>query len=429
MFDPKLLQADFPILTKKIHGQPLTYLDNAATSQKPRQVIEAIVNYYENHNANVHRGVHQLSEESTQVFEDSRKVIAEFFGAEDEELILVRNTTEAINGVAYGWGLDHLHKEDVVLTTEMDHHSNIVPWQQICKRNQAVLQFIKVDEEGVLDLEDLEKKVSEFKSRLKLIALPYVSNTLGTLNPVEKIIEIIHKSPTKGSFGLTTNHQPLILVDAAQSAPHMKLDFHKLDIDFMIFSGHKMLGPMGVGGLFVRKELLKKNQFRPWLFGGGMIEAVYQDHTDFHPDLDERFVAGTPDVASAVGLAAACNYLSRLGMSDVEKHDRELVEYTLNELQKIPEVKIIGPTKQPTNQLHRLGSVAFIYEGVHAHDVAQILDSQGIAVRSGHHCTMPLHEKFHWQATVRASFQVYNSKEDIDTLIHGLQKVKKVFKK
>jgi cysteine desulfurase/selenocysteine lyase len=273
-----------------------------------------------------------------------------------------------------------------------------------------------VDDEGRLDLEDLQKKVSDFGKRLKLIALPHVSNTLGTLNPVERVVQIVSQ---------LGKDRPLILVDAAQSAPHMKLNFHTLGIDFMIFSGHKMLGPMGVGGLFVREELMKNNQFRPWLFGGGMIEAVYQDHTDFHSDLDERFVAGTPDVASAVGLAEACNYLSQLGMADVEVHDRSLVAYALEHLAKIPEVQIIGPT----NDVDRIGSVAFLYEGVHAHDVAQILDSQGIAVRSGHHCTMPLHDKFHWQATVRASFQVYNTTDDIDILVEGLKKVKEVFKK
>lgn len=419
MFDPKTIQKDFPILAKKIHGKRLVYLDNAATSQKPRQVIEAITNYYENHNANVHRGVHQLGEESTQVFEDSRKMIADFFGADDEELVLVRNTTEAINGVAYGWGLDHLKKDDVVITTEMEHHSNVVPWQEVCKRTGASLQFVKVDENGRLDLEQLGEILD--KSKVKLIVLTQVSNTLGTQNPIEKVVELINER-----FSSLT--KPLILVDGAQAAPHMKINFHKMDIDFFIFSGHKMLGPMGIGGLLVRKKLTDSNELKPWLFGGGMIESVYFDHTNFSEVVQDRFTAGTPDVASTVGLAAACNYLSGLGMDEVEKHDRELVSYAIEELQKLSQITVVGPTAS-SEKLDRVGSVAFLYEGVHPHDVAQVLDSQGVAVRSGHHCTMPLHNKFHWPGTTRVSFQVYNTKEDVDDLVEALKKVKEVFGK
>lgn len=442
MFSPDAIKKDFPLLQKKVHGKPLVYLDNAATSQKPQQVIEAIVNYYQNHNANVHRGVHQLSEESTQVFEDSRKIIAQFFGANDEELILVRNTTEAINGIAYGWALDHLKKGDVILTTEMEHHSNIVPWQEICTRTGAQLKFIPVKIDGRLDLENFKFLISNFKT--KLLVLTHVSNTLGTVNPIEKIVSVVNQQ-------LTTDHRPLILLDAAQSAPHMQLDFHKLGVDFLIFSGHKMLGPMGVGGLLVKKTLLSSNEVKPWLFGGGMIESVYMDRATFHEDAQERFTAGTPDVASAVGLAEACRYLDRLGMKDVEEHDRRLVTYALDQLQQIPEVTVVGPIEAPhlsdsrsnfspkrektdtdnlqptTYSLDRLGSVAFLYEGVHPHDVAQILDSEGIAVRSGHHCTMPLHVKFGWPGTVRVSFQVYNSKKDVDALVRALHKVKTVF--
>lgn len=416
MFDPKVVQSDFPILSKKIHGNKLVYLDNAATSQKPRQVIQSIVNYYENHNANVHRGVHQLSEESTQIFEDSRKVVAQFLGASDEELIFVRNTTEAINGVAYGWALDHIKKDDVILTTEMEHHSDVVPWQEVCKRIGATLHFVKVDQNGRLDLKHLE---SLLNSSVKLVALSHVSNTLGTLNPIEKIVTLLKKHA----------HDAKILVDGAQSAPHIKIDFHKLGVDFFIFSGHKMLGPMGIGGLLVRKNLLKNNELKPWLFGGGMIESVYIDHTTFHELPQERFTAGTPDVASAVGLAEACWYLDRLEMRDVAEHDRQLVEYTIKQLSKIPEIKIIGPVKAIDGELDRVGSVAFLFEGVHPHDVAQVLDSEGIAVRSGHHCTMPLHTKFGWPGTIRISFQVYNSTEDIDALVSALAKVKKMFGK
>ncbi|MEO8581934.1 MAG: SufS family cysteine desulfurase [Patescibacteria group bacterium] len=414
MFSIEQLKRDFPILSKKIHEKRLVYLDNAATSQKPKQVIEAIVNYYENHNANVHRGVHQLAEESTQVFEDSRKVISRFFGADDEELILVRNTTEAINGVAYGWALDHLKKGDVVVTTEMEHHSNIVPWQEICKRTGATLQFVKVDENGRLDW-----KSFNFSLLVKLVVLTHVSNTLGTLNPIEKMIKKMKSQ----------NKDIKILVDGAQSAPHLKIDFHQLDIDFFIFSGHKMLGPMGIGGLLVKKELVTTNELKPWLFGGGMIESVYEDHTNFNESPQDRFTAGTPDVASTVGLAAACNYLSKLDMHEVELHDRELVAYAIKRLSEFSQIKIVGPTTSSTDTLDRIGSVAFLYEGVHPHDIAQVLDSQGVEVRSGHHCTMPLHTKFNWPGTTRVSFQVYNTLEDVDVLVESLKKVTDVFGK
>jgi cysteine desulfurase/selenocysteine lyase len=414
MFSPDQIQQDFPILSKKIHQKRMVYLDNAATSQKPRQVIEAITNYYENHNANVHRGVHQLSEESTQVFEDSRKIIAQFFDASDEELILVRNTTEGMNGVAYGWGLDHIKKGDVILTTEMEHHSNIVPWQEVCKRTGGTLQFVKVTVNGGLDLSDFNQKISQAGERLKLVVFTHVSNTLGTENPIVEIAEMVRNK----------NSAARILVDGAQSAPHMKIHFSNLDIDFFIFSGHKMLGPMGIGGLLVRREILNSNELKPWLFGGGMIESVYEDHTNFHEEAAERFTAGTPDVASTVGLAAACEYLERLGMKEVENHDQELVKYALQKLGEIEQVTIVGPTES-----RRVGSVAFLYEGVHPHDVAQILDSEGVEARSGNHCTMPLHTKFNWPGTLRVSFQIYNTKKDIDVLAEALKKVKSVFGK
>lgn len=421
MFDPQVIKKDFPILQRKVHGKPLIYLDNAATSQKPQVVIDAISNYYAHHNANVHRGVHQLSEESTTLWEDSRRTVAQFFGADESELILVRNTTEAINGVAYGWALDHLQKDDVVLSTEMEHHSNLVVWQEICKRTGAKLEFIPVTEDGRLDIQDLGGRIQGLGKRLKLIALSYVSNTLGTVNPVEKIVKQIRSS----------KFEIRILIDGAQAAPHISINFHKFDIDFFTFSGHKMLGPMGIGGLLVKKELLSKNEFKPWLFGGGMIESVQLQTTKFHDEGRDRFTAGTPDVASTVGLATACEYLQKLRMKNVEQQDQKLVEYTIEQLQRISEVTIVGPVYSKASGIlqsaDRVGSVAFLYEGVHSHDVAQILDSEGIAVRSGHHCTMPLHTKFNWSGTTRASFQVYNDTDDIDALIEGLHKVKKVF--
>lgn len=401
---------------------PLVYLDSAATSQKPQQVIDAISNYYQTSNANVHRGVHALSDASTLAWESARKKIGNFFGAQAEELIVVRNTTEAINGVAYGWGLDHIFAEDVILTTELEHHSNFVVWQQLAQRVGAQLQIMKLDAEGRIELEVLREQLKKYGLKVKLVSFVQVSNTLGVEQPLNEIVGLLNELYAK-------DDRPKILVDAAQAAPHQPLNFDTLNIDFLAFSGHKMLGPMGFGGLLVRRELLESEQVRPWLFGGGMISSVAVEHTDFHPDLAERFTAGTPDVASAVGMAAACDYLSQLQMKHVEQHDRQLVQYALEKLAQVPELQLLGPVepKEANQQLDRLGSVAFIYKGVHAHDVAQILDSQGIAVRSGHHCTMPYHVAQGWQATVRASFQVYTSKDDIDALVLGLAKVKKIF--
>ena len=414
MFNPDQIKQDFPILQRQVHGQPLVYLDSAATSQKPQSVIDAITDYYTQHNANVHRGVHLLSDESSELYERSRRTIAQFFGADQNELILVRNTTEAINGVAYGWADAHLQAGDVILTTLLEHHSDFVVWQEVSRRTGAKLEFLDVDEQGKISLEQLEKKISQLP--VKLVAMVHVSNATGTLNPIQQAAQLI-KTAQKES-----GQQIRFLVDGAQSAPHLPVNFHQLGADFFVFSGHKMLGPMGVGGLLVKQELLKSEEMRPWLFGGGMIAEVYPDHTLFQGEAWERFTAGTPDVASAVGLAAACDYLTKIGMADVAAHDRSLVKLALTELNKIPELTIIGPQDD-----ERIGSVAFIHQRIHAHDVAQILDSAGVAVRSGHHCTMPLHLQFSWQATVRASFHIYNSEADIKALVAGLDKVKQVF--
>jgi len=414
MFDPQEIKRDFPILTKQVHGKPLIYLDNGASSQKPQAVLDAIVEYYTRHYANVHRGVHQLSDESTGVWENSKKIIADFFGAQTEELIMVRNTTEALNGIAYGWGSHNLKAGDVILTTVMEHHSNFVTWQELAKSTGAELKVVAVDAQGRIDLKKMESLLS---TKVKLIALGFVSNVTGTVNPIKKIVEMSRKVHAR------------VVVDAAQAAPHLKINFASSGVDFMAISGHKMLGPMGAGVLLVKKQLLELEEMKPWLFGGGMINDVTIAKATYHQTLSERFTAGTPDVASAVGLAAACQYLSRIGMDEVEQHDRNLVAYTLEQLATVPEVSVIGPTLplQPNQELDRVGSVAFIYNGVHAHDVAQVLDSEGIAVRSGHHCTQPLHDACGWQATIRISFQVYNTIQDIDVLINALSKVKKVF--
>ena len=419
MLGSQMLKSQFPILSRKVNNKPLVYLDNAATSQKPLEVIEAISNYYTQHNANVHRGVHRLSDESTTVFEESRATIAKFFGADTEELVVTRNATESINGVAYGWVDKNLQEGDVIVTSLMEHHANFVVWQEVAKRTGAKVEYVGVDENGRLELGELEEKLKTLP--VKLVALVHVSNTTGTVNPIKKIRQLISKHQK--------DHPIRLLLDGAQSAPHMKVDFHQLGADFYVFSGHKMLAPMGVGGLIAKKELLESEEMKPWLFGGGMIFSVLPEETEFNPDLSDRFTAGTPDVASIVGLAAACDYLKKLKMRKVEQHDRELVIYALEKLQQFPEIKIVGPIKSLSQKpLDRLGSVAFIHQAAHAHDVSQILDSEGVAVRSGHHCTMPLHNYFKWQATTRASFSVYSSKNDIDILVRGLEKVRQVFK-
>lgn len=402
---------DFPIF--KTYPQ-LSYLDNSATTQKPQVVLDAMNNYYATSCANVHRGVHLLSDLSTTAFDQSKEKIATFFGAKNHELIITRNATEALNGIAYGWAMDNLKKDDVILVSLMEHHANIVPWQELSKRNHTQLVFINLTEDGQIDLVDFENKLSTFKEKIKLVSLIHVSNTLGTLNPIGEIITLIKKHKINCR----------IAIDGAQSAPHLKINFSKMGVDFYAFSGHKMLGPMGVGGLIVKEELLQSEEMKPWLFGGGMIESVYQDQTIFNSDLNEKFVAGTPDVASVVGLAAACDYLDKIGMDKIEDHEQQLTSYALQELSKIPEIKIIGPL----DPKKRLSSVAFVYDGVHAHDVAQVLNQDEVAVRSGHHCTMPLHLSCGWIATVRASFSVYSTTEDIDRLVLAIKKVKTIFK-
>lgn len=398
------IKTQFPIFAKY---PELVYLDSAATTQKPKRVIEVIEQYYKTANANVHRGVHKLSDISTNHWSKARKTIASFFGATAEELIITRNTTEGINAVAYGWGERNLRAGDVILSSVMEHHANIVPWQQLCQRTGAQLKFIPVLPNGQLDYKWL---MNNLNKQVKLVVVTYVSNVLGTVNDATRIIDLAHE------MGART------LIDAAQAASRVKIDFNYLNADFLAFSGHKMYGPMGIGGLLVKKSLLTSGEFRPYLFGGGMIESVSLTETTFNQNLEERFTAGTPDVASLVGLAQACQFLSELTMSAVSSHDRKLTALAINQLSQLPEVELVGPTDAT-----RMGSVAFLYHGVHAHDVAQILDSENIAVRSGHHCCMPLHTHFGWSATTRASFGVYNSPEDIDKLIEGLEKVKKVF--
>ncbi len=420
MFDSHIVRRDFPLFAQPVH-QGLVYLDSAATSQKPQVVLDAIADYYRTSTANVHRGVHTLSDASTHVWEESRKTIAHFFGAMPQELIITRNTTEALNGVAYGWGDAHLKPGDVILTTLLEHHANIVPWQQLCARTGAELVFVPVvPQTGRVAWDTFEELLKQYGARIRLVACTHVSNTLGTLVPVDKLVALVRATCSGDS--------PRILIDGAQAAPHIPVNFDALGVDFYAFSGHKMLGPMGSGGLLVRSKLLESGEMQPWFFGGGMIAEVHTTGTQLHPDPQERFTAGTPDVASAAGLAAACNYLTALDMKEVAKHDAQLVTYATQQLHAAPGVQLVGPLPTAADSIFdRCGSVAFVYTGVHAHDVAQVLDSEGIAVRSGHHCTMPLHEACGWQATVRASFSVYTTTEDIDALCAGLKKVAQVF--
>ncbi|EKD80352.1 MAG: hypothetical protein ACD_40C00128G0010 [uncultured bacterium] len=414
MFDPREVRKDFPILQREVNGHPLIYLDSGATSQKPKSVLDAERDYYENHNANVHRGAHTLGDEATQLYQDAREKVAKFIGGRSDEVIFVRNTTEAINLAAYAWGLDNLKKDDVIVTTIMEHHANLVPWQEVVRRTAvpagrqgARVEVVGITKDGQVDMDDYKEKL---KFKPKMVAFVHVSNALGTINPVREMTKLAHKAGA------------LVLIDGAQAVPHMRINVLEIGCDFYAFSGHKMLGPMGIGVLWGRHEILEI--MSPFLTGGGMIDEVFVDRATY-AELPDKFEAGTPNAAGAVGLMSAIEYLENLGMENVRKHDLQIVEYTLEKLNKVTNLVILG-TK---NTELRSGSVSFVYEGVHAHDVATILDSEGVAVRSGHHCTMPLHNHLGVTASIRASFNVYTTKSDIDKLVLALQKVKQVFGK
>lgn len=409
-FDVEKIRVDFPILKRKIHGKRLTYLDNAATTQKPRQVVEAERLFYEEHNANVHRGIHTLGDEATRLFSEARETIAQFVGASrPEELIFTRNTTEGINLVAYAWGGERVKKGDVIVTTEMEHHSNIVPWQILAQRNGARVEYVRVDDDtGQIDWKDLEAKL---KLRPKLLAVVQVSNFLGTVNPIEKIVELTRKQ-SQGTK---------VLVDGAQAVAHMPVAVEKLGCDFYAFSGHKLYGPMGIGGLWVKGEVL--DEMGPFITGGGTISEVTMEGTVF-AEAPEKFEGGTPNVAGAVGLAAAIDYVEKIGRQAILTHERGLIGKLLAGLSRLSFVRIYGPKHIE----ERVGVVAFTVDKVHAHDVAQVLDSEGVAVRSGHHCVMPMHTKLKLSATTRASFGIYNAEDDIEALLRSLDKVRKVFR-
>ena len=403
------IRKDFPILKRKVRdNKSLVYLDNASTTQKPNQVIDAITDYYRNHNANIHRAVYALAEESTEAYEGARDKIANFVNIKNrQELIFVRGTTEAINLVAYAWGRPHINEGDIIVTTEYEHHSNIVPWQLLTQEKHAKLEYIGMDDDGQLILDDLDKYLATGK--VKLVTFSLMSNVLGTITDAEKII-----AKCKAA-GVPT------LIDGAQAVPHMKVDLDTLGCDFFAFSGHKMLAPTGIGVLWVRKSVLQT--MNPFHGGGDMIREVHKYETTWN-DLPYKFEAGTPNIADVIGFGAAIDYLTKIGMDNVRQHEIELTKYAIDEFSKVPGLQIYG-TKDITK---RGGVISFNFADVHPHDVAQIIDGEGIALRSGHHCAQVLMERLNVAATSRASFYIYNTKADIDALINSLNIVAKVFK-
>jgi len=403
------IRKDFPILKRTVReNKDLVYLDNASTTQKPNQVIDAITDFYRNHNANIHRAVYALAEEATELYEQTRDKVADLINIKNrKEIIFVRGTTEAINLVAYAWGRDHLKEGDIIVTTEYEHHSNIVPWQLLTQEKGAKLEYIGMDDDGELILDDLDKYLATGK--VKLVTFSLVSNVLGTITDAEKIIS---KCKAAGV---------LILIDGAQAVPHMKVDVEKLGCDFFAFSGHKMLGPTGIGILWVKTSVLET--MNPFQGGGDMIREVHKYETTWN-DLPYKFEAGTPSIADVVGFGAAIDYLVKIGMDNIRQHEIELTSYALEKLSSVKGLHIYG-TKDISK---RGGVISFNFADVHPHDVAQIIDGEGIAIRSGHHCAQVLMERLNVAATSRVSFYIYNTKEEIDKLINSLDKVARIFK-
>jgi cysteine desulfurase/selenocysteine lyase len=406
-FDAKRIKEDFPALKRDVkEGVPLVYLDTTATSQKPFEVLNALSEYYSNYNANVHRGIHTLAEEATAAYENARRIISEFINAGNvNEIIYVRNTTEAINLVAKTWGKVNLREGDRIILTEMEHHSNLVPWQMLASSIGLNIDIIPVTDNGLLDLQVYDELLDKGP---KAVCVTHMSNVLGTLNPIKSMAAKAHY------------HGAMILVDGAQSAPHMGVDMQDLDVDFFAFSAHKMCGPTGVGILWGKYELL--DAMPPFLGGGDMIKRVYLREFDTN-DLPYKFEAGTPAIGEAIGMGAGVTYLNGIGMGNIWKHEQEIVAYAMNRLQEVPGIKMYGPDAE-----QRGGVVAFTLKGVHPHDISQVLDIDGVAVRAGHHCAMPLHDRYDLVATARASFYLYNTHDDVDKLIDGLYKVKTLFK-
>jgi len=406
LLDVSQIRADFPILQRQVKpGVQLVYLDSTATSQKPQQVIQAMDDYYRSSNANIHRGIHVLAEEATALYEAARERVSRFIGAPSaRQIIFTRNTTESINLVAYSWGRANLEEGDVVILTEMEHHSNLVPWQILARERNIRLEFVSVNPDGLLDLDSYKDLL---KREPRLVAFTHMSNVLGTINPAEEIIRMAH------DVGAVT------LVDGAQSVPHFPVDVKQLGADFLAFSAHKMCGPTGIGVLYGRKDLLES--MPPFLGGGDMIKRVHL-RSFTNNELPYKFEAGTPAIAEAVGMGAAVDYLSSVGLGSIAEHEKEIVSYALERLEEIPGVWVFGPEAQ-----YKGGVVSFTLAGVHPHDISQILDMDGIAIRAGHHCAMPLHEKYNLPATARASFYLYNTQEEVDKLVNSIYKVKTLF--
>ncbi|MBC8156601.1 cysteine desulfurase [Armatimonadetes bacterium] len=401
------LRNDFPIFKKKINGKELVYLDNASTTQKPYSVINSITDFYSNYNSNIHRAVYQLAEEATTLYEQSREKIANFINVRPEEIVYTRNTTESINLIAHSWARTNLKKDDGVAITELEHHSNIVPWQILSQEIGTRLEYVGIDENGFLDLEYLIELISSKK--VKLVSLSHMSNVLGTIVPIERIIKIAHE-----------NDIP-VLVDGAQSVPHMPVDVKNMDCDFLVFSAHKMLGPTGVGVLYAKKEILEK--MRPFMGGGDMIKEVFKFHTNYN-EVPYKFEAGTPNIADVVGFGAAIDYLEKIGMENIRKHEIDLTEYALESILSINHLTVYGP-RDPN---YRGGVISFNIADIHPHDLATIMNDHGIAIRSGHHCAQVLMQRLDVPATSRASFYIYNTKEEIDKFVNAIKEAGRIFK-
>jgi len=396
----KKIREQFPILHQEINGKPLVYLDNAATSQKPKQVIQALTDYYEGYNANIHRGIHTLAEKATKAFEDTRKSVKKFLNAEhEEEIIFVRGVTEGINLVAYSFGKAFINKGDEIIISALEHHSNIVPWQILCEERGASLKVIPVNDKGELNIEQYK---SILNNRTRMVALNHASNSMGTINPVKEIIELAHAVGAK------------VLIDGAQSAAHLSIDVQDLDCDFYVISSHKMYGPTGAGALYGKKALLEV--MPPYMGGGEMIKDVSFSKTTYN-DLPYKFEAGTPNIADIVAMKAAIDFINELGKENIAAYEAELLAYATEKISSIKGIRLIGTAKE------KVAVLSFVVDGIHHFDIGQMLDARGIAVRTGHHCTQPLMDLFGIEGTVRASFLVYNTKEEIDKLAEGLERI------
>jgi cysteine desulfurase/selenocysteine lyase len=403
-FDVNKIREDFPILMKKVHGKNLVYLDNAATTQKPVQVLNKLEEYYRTMNANIHRGVHALSQQATESFESARITIKQFINALGKnEIIFTRGTTESINLVASSYGRANVKEGDEIIISHMEHHSNIVPWQLLCKEKNAKLRIIPINDNGELIYEEFEKMVNK---KTKFVSIVYVSNSLGTVNDVKRIINYAHK------FNVP------VLVDAAQAVNHIKVDVQDLDCDFLAFSGHKIYGPTGIGALYGKVELLEA--MPPYQGGGDMISKVTFEETTYN-ELPHKFEAGTPDIAGAIGLGAAIEYVSKIGIENIREHEAGLLEYATKQISEVPGLRIIGKAKEKTSVL------SFVLDNIHPHDIGTFLDFEGVAIRTGHHCTQPVMQRYKIPATSRASFAMYNTKEEVDVLVSGLKKIIEVF--